>query len=652
MKSFSFKLISLILALLATLPAGAYDFMADGLCYDINADETSVSVTSENASGGYSNLSGNRVISPTVQYGGKTYTVTAIADRAFRGCGELTGVTLPGTITSIGYGAFWGCSGMTGMTIPNSVASIGDGVFNNCTDLASIIVESGNPVYDSRGNCNAVIETATNTLRAGCKNSTIPSSITAIGSEAFSSCIGLTSVTIPNSVTTIGVGAFSNCSSLTGITLPGSVSSLGDFAFGGCSGLESISVESGNSNYDSRNNCNAIIETASNTLIQGCNNSVIPSSVTKIGRNAFYNCEGLTSVTLPNSLTEIGNYAFMGCSGLTKITFGRELSSIGYAAFDGCSGLTGINIPASVTSIGTAPFRDSGLVSITVESGNKYYDSRDNCNAIIETASNTLIQGCNSSFIPASVKTIGFLAFWGFQNLTELTFPQSLEFIDSQAFTNCTGLRKITALGVIPAKLGYNVWEGVDLSKVELNVLPECVSIYKFFNQWKNFKVVATNGQGSTSKILCAFFTNPYWWDPVNCYTWNKDLGNKTYSGTWPGTKCDRVEASEYGVTWMWYGGYVGEDVPTGIIFNNNVGNQTADFPFVNGGVYDMNGFIRSIYNEPGDVNGDEVVSGADVTALYNVLLNGAEAAGNGDVNGDGVVSGADVTALYNLLLQ
>ena len=96
----------------------------------------------------------------------------------------------------------------------------------------------------------------------------------------------------------------------------------------------------------------------------------------------------------------------------------------------------------------------------------------------------------------------------------------------------------------------------------------------------------------------------------------------------------------------------MGEDVPTGIIFNNNVGNQTADFPFVNGGVYDMNGFIRSIYNEPGDVNGDEVVSGADVTALYNVLLNGAEAAGNGDVNGDGVVSGADVTALYNLLLQ
>ena len=111
------------------------------------------------------------------------------------------------------------------------------------------------------------------------------------------------------------------------------MTSIGKNAFKGCSGLNSISVENGNTNYDSRNNCNAIIETASNTLIAGCKNTTIPNSVTSIGSYAFYGCSGLTSVTIPNSVTSIGTEAFHGCSGLTSITIPNSVTSIGYDAF-------------------------------------------------------------------------------------------------------------------------------------------------------------------------------------------------------------------------------------------------------------------------------------------------------------------------------
>ena len=143
---------------------------------------------------------------------------------------------------------------------------------------------------------------------SGLTSVTIPNSVTSIGWGAFVGCYGLTSVTIPNSVTSIGQSAFEGCSGLTSITIPNSVTSIGINAFRSCTNLTSITVESGNTNYDSRDNCNAIIETASNTLIAGCKNTRIPNSVTSIGDLAFSDCTGLTSVTIPNSVTTIGEY--------------------------------------------------------------------------------------------------------------------------------------------------------------------------------------------------------------------------------------------------------------------------------------------------------------------------------------------------------
>ena len=166
-----------------------------------------------------------------------------------------------------------------------------------------------------------------------------------------------------------------------GISYP--VTSIDNKAFDGCSGLTSIKVESGNSVYDSRENCNAIIKTAKNTLISGCKNTIITNSVTEIGDMAFFGCSGLTSVTIPNSVTSIGGKAFCNCSGLTSVTIGNSVTSISIYAFYGCSGLTSVNIPNSVTSIGDMAFLGcSGLTRIDAypnpekvsTGGNVFYD--------------------------------------------------------------------------------------------------------------------------------------------------------------------------------------------------------------------------------------------------------------------------------------
>ena len=325
-------------------------------------------------------------------------SVTSIGEKAFMGCSGLTGIKIPAGVTSIGSSAFYGCSRLTSIEIPAGVTSIGYGAFYGCSGLTSINVEAGNVSYDSRDNCNAIIEKATNTLIQGCNNTKIPSGVTKIGSFAFDGCSGLTSIEIPVGVTEIGSFAFDDCSGVTSIKIPSSVTSIGDGAFYGCSGLTSIVVEADNTVYDSRDDCNAIIKKETNTLIHGCKNTKIPSSVTRIGERAFWDCSELTSIEIPSSVTRIG-----------------------YGAFDGCSGLT----------------------SITVEAGNAMYDSRDNSNALIETKTNTLILGCKSTKIPSSVTSIGSAAFQFCEGLTSITIPEGVTSIGESAFEGCSGLTSI-----------------------------------------------------------------------------------------------------------------------------------------------------------------------------------------------------------------
>ena len=514
---------------------------------------------------------------------------------------EIRKATVKYGITSIGESAFLGCRGMTELTLPNSVASIGDFAFSDCSGLEKITVESGNSCYDSRDNCNSIIDTETNTLIVGCKNSvipnsvtsiedgafrgcsgltelTLPNSITSIGDFAFSLCSGLTELTLPNSLTEIGKSAFRGCSGLTELILPNSVTSIGDFAFLGCrglteltlpngitrieesafrgcrglteltlpssvtsigdcafygcsgltelilpnsvtsignyafsdcNGLEKITVDRGNKRYDSWGNCNSIIETGTNTLIVGCKNSVIPNSVTSIGDCAFYGCTGLTKLTLPNSVTSIGDGAFSGCRGLTELTLPNSVTSIGDCAFYGCTGLTELILPNSVSSIGDIAFTYcSGLEKITVESGNSCYDSRDNCNSIIDTEFNTLIVGCKNSVIPNSVTSIGYYAFYGCSGLTELTLPDSVASIGDGAFICCSDLSKITSLAEIPPVCGSGVFDRVNKTNCELIVPEGSVAAYtraEVWNEFSNirgFSGVEVTVAGKTRKIV------------------------------------------------------------------------------------------------------------------------------------------------------
>ena len=235
-----------MLLLLCALPltVSAYEFMVDGIAYFRNYGTTSVTVTS----GG--DYSGEIIIPEEVSYNGTTYSVTHIGDHAFGGCTEMTSVTIPNSVTYIDEGAFAYCSGLTSLSIPSSVTHIrsclfwGDGVegsFIGCSNLETITVDSGNTTFDSRNNCNAIIETATNSLIAGCKNTTIPSSVKHIGDGAFYGS-GLTSVTIPNSITEIGDGAFSNCSELTSMTISNSITYIGFGAFAECSSLSRLTL--------------------------------------------------------------------------------------------------------------------------------------------------------------------------------------------------------------------------------------------------------------------------------------------------------------------------------------------------------------------------------------------------------------------------
>ncbi len=209
--------------------------------------------------------------------------------------------------------------------------------------------------------------------RCALKSVTMADSVTDIGERAFGNCCSLPEIILSSSLQSIGMSAFAGCSKLTELWIPASVTfidtDLGYNPFVGCSGLDSIAVDSANPVYDSRNNCNAIIETENNKLVCGFASTTIPDTVTEIGRSAFYGMDKLTHITIPDSVVSIGDSAFHSCDKLEEIKLSRNVTSIELETFRECSALREITIPDNVAFIGRHAFyKCPALKSVTIPS--------------------------------------------------------------------------------------------------------------------------------------------------------------------------------------------------------------------------------------------------------------------------------------------
>ena len=561
-KLFVTRLIGLLVLLTNCLPACAQMFESGGIFYVILGDNVYIDHVDRNCQG-------DMIIPSEVMYNGKSYSVTIIVEGAFSGCSKLTSITLPPSLTFVSDNAFYGCNTLNAVYISDLEAFF---KIRYEIDFDRGTPGSNNPLYY-----------AGHLFLNGkeIKDLEIPNNITGINGFACVGWYALKSLKIPNSVTLIDDYAFEGCSGLTSVTIPNSVTTIGSRAFSGCSGLASIIVESGNKKYDSRNNCNAIIETSSNTLLIGCKNTIIPNSVTTIGYSAFSGCSGLTSVTIPNSVTSIGSWAFYNCTGLKTIVseiekpfniycFSDEtyknaelivpkgtkaayqategwnkfvkitesvdvntiiengiyykiksdgtlevtgldksttvadipssitvngakyrVTSIGARAFEGRSDITYLSLQYSIKSIGEYAFIDCGsnmTVNIAnleawckMELGNEH-------SSPLSSASKVLLYDVETTSIsiPETVTSIGKYTFYQCKSLTSLYISGSVTSIGSSAFEDCTGLTSVT-LSEGLASIGGSSFEGCSgitsitipstVTSIALNAFKECNSL-------------------------------------------------------------------------------------------------------------------------------------------------------------------------------
>ncbi len=354
------------------------NFYLDYIKYTVKEGHLAVSGYDKSGFKGVAN------IVSSITYKGNLYEVLEISDKAFNNCDGLISVSIPTCVTKIGSYAFGGCYNLTSMDIKDLSAWCKISFYNYASNPLLFVHHlylNGKEVKDLN----------------------IPTDVTKINSYTFTGCNSLNSITIHKNVTSIGHSAFAYCDGLTNIT-----------------------VEEGNLNYDSRDNCNAIIQKSTNALFVGCSKTVIPKNVTSIESDAFKGCERLESLTIPTNVISIGYEAFSDCNGITslRIEDGTQKLEADNTGLSSC--------PLTTLYIG----RD-----VTFRSGDHSYSPFS-----YKKQLTSLTFGSGYTKIPP-------YTFWGCSSLKSLTFPSQITSIGYDAFYDCNEITVIHCLGTTPPQV-------------------------------------------------------------------------------------------------------------------------------------------------------------------------------------------------------
>lgn len=336
-------------------------------------------------------------------------------DYLFSDMKSLHTIKLPNSMEIMGQYLFVGCESLTSVTLPKSLKTLPDRTFSSCfnqnDNLTSILIDDSNPYYSSDG--SALFD----------KYKT----------KMFFAVKSLREYAIPSSVSEIIQEAFYNCRHLKTLVLPLRLKSVNGHHFSNCDSLYSISVDEKNPYLCSDGS--ALYNKDKSELVfvyHTVRKMSIPSSVTKIGDYAFYNCTNLTSIELPSGVTEIGDYAFYNCTNLSSLTLPSGVKEIGFSAFQGCKSLTSVTIPSGVKYISSFTFRD-----------------------------------CES--------------------LRFINLPSDLKYIGEEAFYGCTGLTSIYAFMEKPCEIDETTFENETIINATLYVPKGSLLDYWDDNQWKKF---------------------------------------------------------------------------------------------------------------------------------------------------------------------